>query len=391
MASMPRRISALWYRFSWFASSPRPSARLRRCATLSASFGPTHSAAASRRRSSSSSEGMFSSPSIAVRIICPNGQNVTCSSYWLGRPLSTVTSSSRPSRNSSTTRVLPIPGSPSSVTRCARLRSRTRSDVSDSSASSRRRSMNGIVERVERGARRVTGQAGISPSNSLGTIMRMSPNSTAPFTNWWVVEPTSTSSGAAACCSRAPMFTSPPITIPRSAAVPTATNPVLMPACTCIGVGRPSSRPSCGARFTTESAARIARTASSSCDVGTPNTASTASPMNDSARPRSHSTSSVTMPWNAASTSRNRSGSNWLASFVEPTRSTKTTVTSRRSDAGAMATGAPQLGQNLAPRGSGSPQREHIASLTSKGYGGSKARPTAGRGSWPSAPGTRPR
>ena len=138
------------------------------------------------------------------------------------------------------------------------------------------------------------------------------------------------------------MFTSPPITMPRSAAVPTATRPVLMPTCTSMGNGNPSSRPSCGARSTTESAARMARTASSSCEVGTPNTVKTASPMNDSARPRSHSTSSVTIRWNAASTSRKRSGSRCDASFVDPTRSMKTTVTSRRSEAGSIATGAPQ-------------------------------------------------
>ncbi len=169
------------------------------------------------------------------------------------------------------------------------------------------------------------------------------------------------------------MFTSPPITMPRSAAVPTATRPVLIPTCTSMGNGSPSSRPSCGARSTTESAARIARTASSSCDVGTPNTVSTASPMNDSARPRSHSTSSVTIRWNAASTSRKRSGSRCDASFVEPTRSTKTTVTSRRSEAGSIATGAPQCGQNLAPGGSRSSHRAHVASLTPQGYGGPEA------------------
>ncbi len=51
-------------------------------------------------------------------------------------------------------------------------------------------------------------------------------------------------------------------------------------------------------------AARIPRCASSSWRVGTPKTPSTASPMNPSARPPSTVISSVTTPWNAASTSR---------------------------------------------------------------------------------------
>ena len=37
--------------------------------------------------------------------------------------------------------------------------------------------------------------------------------------------------------------------------------------------------------------------------------------------------------------------------------STKTTVTSRRSDAAGTATGAPQFGQKFAPGGSGRPHR----------------------------------
>ena len=51
----------------------------------------------------------------------------------------------------------------------------------------------------------------------------------APLASWTVVAPTRTSPGAAACCSRAPMLTSAPITMLRSLAVPTATCPVLTP------------------------------------------------------------------------------------------------------------------------------------------------------------------
>jgi hypothetical protein len=79
--------------------------------------------------------------------------------------------------------------------------------------------------------------------------------------------------------------------------------------------------------------------------------------MNPSATPPTHEISSVTIPWNAAITSRKRSGSKRAASSVDPARSTNTTVTTRRSAAAGTATGAPQLGQKLAPGGSGSPQR----------------------------------
>ena len=60
---------------------------------------------------------------------------MTSSSNALDRPASTRTPSGSPVRNSSTTRLLPMPGSPSSVTRWARSRTRTRSNVSFSSAS----------------------------------------------------------------------------------------------------------------------------------------------------------------------------------------------------------------------------------------------------------------
>ena len=153
------------------------------------------------------------------------------------------------------------------------------------------------------------------------------------------------------------MLTSAPITMLRSIAVPTATCPVLTPTRTLTGIDSPRRGPSRSARSTISRPARTPRSASSSWSNGTPNTPSTASPMKPSARPPSAVISSVTMPWNAASTSRKRSGSSRAASSVEPARSTNTTVTTRRSDAGATPTGAPQFGQKLAPGGSGSPQR----------------------------------
>ncbi len=204
-----------------------------------------------------------------------------------------------------------------------------------------------------------TGHARSRSSNPFAAIARGSPNTTAPPASWTVVAPARISSGSAACCIRAPMLTSAPITMLRSVAVPIATGPVLTPIRTCIAIGSASSPPSRSARSRTATAARIPRTASSSRAAGMPNTPSTASPMNPSATPPSHAISSDTIPWNAAITSRNRSGSRRAASSVEPARSTNTTVTTRRSDASERETGAPQFGQKFASAGSGSPHRGH--------------------------------
>ena len=200
--------------------------------------------------------------------------------------------------------------------------------------------------------------------NPLASIRRGSPNATASRASCTVDSPTRISAGAAACWSRAPRFTSAPITMLRSNAVPTATWPVRTPIRTWMGVPRPSSCASSAARERISMAVRIARTASSSRARGIPNTTSTASPMKVSATPPSHAASSATIPWNAASTSRNRSGSNEAASCVEFAMSTKTIETIRRSLATGTATGAPQFGQKFAPGGSGSPQRGQRSALT---------------------------
>jgi hypothetical protein len=207
----------------------------------------------------------------------------------------------------------------------------------------------------------MTGHAGSEPSKPFAEIRRISPNSTSSRASSCVVAPASTSPGAAACCSRAPTFTSAPITMFRSAAVPTATCPVFTPTRTRIGIVKDSSGASSSARSTTASAARIARIASSSRATGVPNTPRTASPITPSTTPPLQAISSATMPWNAASTSRNRSGSRRVASSVEPARSANTTDTTRRSDAAEMETGAPQVGQKFALGGSGSPQRGQVS------------------------------
>ena len=79
---------------------------------------------------------------------------------------------------------------------------------------------------------------------------------------------------------REAVFTVSPITVypDASSEGPTITSPEFTPACTC-GNDKPA-RPSFNARTwsRTASAARTARSASSSCAVGTPNTAMNPSP-----------------------------------------------------------------------------------------------------------------
>ena len=67
--------------------------------------------------------------------------------------------------NSSTNRLLPMPGSPRMVTKWLRSLSRTRSNASTNRASSRRLSTSGMVRRVDRTERACAGQALSSSEN----------------------------------------------------------------------------------------------------------------------------------------------------------------------------------------------------------------------------------
>ena len=108
--------------------------------------------------------------------------------------------------------------------------------------------------------------------------------------------PTSTVPGSAADCSREAVLTRSPVTMPWSTA-PTvaAASPVRTPARA--SSGRSRVRPSAATAGTISSAARTARSASSSCATGVPHTAITASPMNFSTTP----------PWRAPRRTRCRS------------------------------------------------------------------------------------
>ena len=110
------------------------------------------------------------------------------------------------------------------------------------------------------------------------------------------------------------------------------------------------------------SAARTARSGSSSCDWGTPNTAITASPMNFSTVPPNAAAACDSSLYTSASSARRCSASTRIASSVEPARSANSTVASLRSSppADAGVSGRPQLGQKRAPSGTALPHAGQV-------------------------------
>ncbi len=181
--------------------------------------------------------------------------------------------------------------------------------------------------------------------------------------------------GSARCCRRAPTLTASPVTMssPRAAAsCPATTSPVLTP------IRRPTSTPwrsritraSRWKRSRIASAARTARSASSPWASGTPNTASTASPTNFSLRPPNRSTSALTSANSSPWRTRSSSGSMRSPSAVEPARSAKSTVTTRRSSrsstvrtraAGVVPRGVPHAAQKAAPAAVSAPHAGQAA------------------------------
>ena len=134
----------------------------------------------------------------------------------------------------------------------------------------------------------------------------------------------------------------------------------------------------CSASFTSArrcripSAARSARAGSSSCAIGTPNTAITASPMNFSTVPPSRLDHLAHRDEVGVEHLAEPLGIEALAEPVDPVTSANRTVTSFRSAAlvaagSALAAapasvGAPHAGQNMASAGSSRPHDRHTAS-----------------------------
>ena len=134
--------------------------------------------------------------------------------------------------------------------------------------------------------------------------------------------PIRTCPGSATCWRRAARLTASPVANVESPA-PVTTSPASMP------MRAWSSRSSIESRIS--SAARTARSASSSCAVGMPNAAITASPANFSTVPPWVSIQRETRSKNCVTRRRTISGSLAETSDVESTRSTNRTVASFRS------------------------------------------------------------
>ncbi len=187
-----------------------------------------------------------------------------------------------------------MPGSPTTVNRSGRDVVITRENERRSIASSSARPTNGIVRRADRVLRPSTQNAESCWANPLASTSRSSPKDTDRSVRVRVVSPASTSPGPAAAWSRAAALTTDPVTSScPSGPVPVAASPDSIPTLISSGAGRPSSSQRRRTRSRMASAARTARSASSSCTWGSPNTAITASPMNFSGRPRSAWSSST--------------------------------------------------------------------------------------------------
>jgi hypothetical protein len=119
--------------------------------------------------------------------------------------------------------------------------------------------------------------------------------------------------------------------------------------------------PSSGSASRISTAGRHARSASSSCAAGTPNTAITASPMNFSTVPPSRSTISRIRSKYRASSARNASGSVDSPSAVDPVTSQNSTVTVVRCSRLSPVRGEAHSLQNLARSGFSLPQAGQAA------------------------------
>ena len=146
---------------------------------------------------------------------------------------------------------------------------------------------------------------------------------TRPRASSTVRRPQSTSPGPAAFSRRAATFTVSPMTV-MSSERPTAVA-ITSPEFTPIEKARSPPRPLMA------SAAATARSASSSCETGTPKTAITESPMNLSTVPPWAATISPSCRKAVSTSWATTSGSVRSASEVKPTTSAKSTVASLRS------------------------------------------------------------
>jgi hypothetical protein len=153
----------------------------------------------------------------------------------------------------------------------------------------------------------------------------------------------------AAACSRCAVLTMSPAAIGSPASGRESRETSATPVFTAIRTSSPA--PSSAIQRWIASAARTARSASSSCATGAPNTAITASPMNFSTVPPYRSISLFAAAWNGRSAARTSSGSARSERAVKPTRSTKSTETtfrsSRAAGGGRLSTGGCREGAGV--------------------------------------------
>ena len=188
--------------------------------------------------------------------------------------------------NSHVSRLLPMPPMPVMLTRRVRP---SRSVAWYSSLTSRSSS-----SRPTNGASSVSERPRPPRSATTRTALKAGTGAILPLSIWspagsktiaelaarCVDSPTSTHAGGATDCRRAVVLTMSPATIPWFVApIVTAASPVITPARALI------PGPTLATASTNSSAARTARSASSSRAVGVPHTAMTASPMNFSTVP----------------------------------------------------------------------------------------------------------
>ncbi len=314
-----------------------------------------------------------SASSQRLRTISPSAQNVRPPPKAGHRPSCHQTSSIRPStylRNSQARRDLPIPAGPVTDTRRRRPSRLVAWNRSLSRRSSSARPVNGASRpslrlRPPRSATtRRARQAGTGLALPLSARSPTCSKAIAPPAARRVASPTSTVPGFAADCSRAAVLTMSPATIPWfTAPSVTAASPVSTPARASMPWPRTATA------STSSSAARTARSASSSWATGLPQTAMTASPMNFSMTPPYRPTTSWARSKYRPRVSRTSSLSRPSAKGVKPTRSAKRMLTRRRSAAGSPIvdppattapaldpSGAPQSPQKRLPGGFGAPQ-----------------------------------
>ncbi len=257
-------------------------------------------------------------------------------------------------KSSQTRRLLPIPGTPTSVTSCSAPAARAvERIVQQAHLELAADELGGAVvrdvdtqPRARRdrlpGRHRLRLALGGDALGRRGTRSRARSRDASPA-------PTRTPLTGAADCRRAAVLTTSPATSASPSAAFASSETSASPVLTAARISSPSST----SASRTASAARTARSGSSSCATGAPKTAITASPMNFSTVPPKRSSSSRARAWYGASVARTSSGSAFSERAVCPTRSTKTMLTTLRSSRAWpwAVSGEPHEAQNRASSG----------------------------------------